>query len=59
VARRLEADLDVIIVRKVGAPYHGELAIGAVASGGVVVINDDVIAHLGLGDADVAPGRRP
>ena len=40
-------------VRKIGAPQHHELAIGAVASGELVVLNDHVIAMLALGDAAV------
>lgn len=48
VARALGADLDVYVVRKVGAPHNEELALGAVASGGVRVFNHDVIAELRL-----------
>lgn len=48
VARALNAELDVYVVRKVGAPHNEELALGAVASGGVRVFNDDVIAELRL-----------
>jgi predicted phosphoribosyltransferase len=48
VAARIEGTLDVLAVRKIGAPGHRELAIGAVASGGLVVLNHDVIAHLGV-----------
>lgn len=48
VAARLGATLDVLAVRKIGAPGHHELAIGAVASGGLVILNDDVITQLGL-----------
>lgn len=44
VARRLQAPLDVIVVRKLGTPGHEELAMGAVASGGVRVLNEDVLA---------------
>ena len=54
VATRLDAPLDVLTVRKIGTPGHVELAIGAIASGGLVVRNDDLIARLGLSDADVA-----
>jgi putative phosphoribosyl transferase len=46
VADRLGGELDVLTVRKIGAPFHEELAIGAVASGGLVVRNDEVLAHL-------------
>jgi putative phosphoribosyl transferase len=42
VARALRAPLDVIIVRKLGAPFQPELAIGAIASGGIRILNEDV-----------------
>jgi predicted phosphoribosyltransferase len=48
VAVRTGGTLDVLAVRKVGAPHHHELAIGAVASGGLLVRNEEVIAHLGV-----------
>ena len=51
VARELGIPLDVLIVRKLGVPGHEELAMGAIASGGVRVVNDDVVRHLGI-----APG---
>ena len=44
VARALRAPLDVFLVRKLGVPGHEELAMGAIASGGVQVLNDDVLA---------------
>ncbi|MPZ21601.1 MAG: phosphoribosyltransferase [Luteitalea sp.] len=44
VARELGAPLDVFFVRKLGLPGHGELAMGAIASGGVRVLNEDVVA---------------
>ncbi len=48
VARALHAPLDVIIVRKLGVPEEEELAMGAIASGGVCVLNDDVVQMLGM-----------
>lgn len=48
VARGLGAELDVLIVRKLGVPFQPELAMGAIASGGASVLNDDVIAAAGL-----------
>src|SRR6185295_14174968 len=48
VARRLGAPLDVMVVRKLGVPGHEELAMGALASGGVRVINRDVVEELGI-----------
>jgi predicted phosphoribosyltransferase len=46
VAAGLGAPLDVFLVRKLGVPEHPELAMGAIASGGIVVINDDVVRGL-------------
>jgi predicted phosphoribosyltransferase len=43
VAEALHAPLDVFLVRKLGVPGHAELAMGAIASGGVRVLNEDVI----------------
>jgi len=51
VARALGADLDVLLVRKLGVPRHEELAMGAIASGGERVINDEVVASLGITQA--------
>jgi len=45
VAKALGAPLDVFIVRKLGVPGHEELAMGAIASGGVRVLNHDVLDH--------------
>jgi putative phosphoribosyl transferase len=46
VAVALNAPLDIFLVRKLGVPGHEELAMGAIASGGVRVLNEDVIRHL-------------
>jgi predicted phosphoribosyltransferase len=46
VARALGAPLDVFVVRKLGVPGHEELAMGAIASGGVCVLNEDVVDAL-------------
>ncbi|NMO22031.1 phosphoribosyltransferase [Pyxidicoccus fallax] len=53
VARRLGAPLDVFLVRKLGAPHHEELAMGAIASGGVRVINREVVDELHVSDAQI------
>jgi len=50
VARELGAPLDVFLVRKLGVPGHEELAMGAVATGGVRVLNDQVVRALGIPD---------
>src|SRR5918911_152290 len=46
VARALNATLDIFLVRKLGVPGHEELAMGAIATGGVRVLNDDVVEYL-------------
>src|SRR5438105_2688939 len=48
VARELGAELDVIVTRKIGAPCNPEFAIGAVAEGGMVVLNDREITNEGI-----------
>jgi predicted phosphoribosyltransferase len=50
VAQALHAPLDVFVVRKLGVPGHEELAMGAIASGGVRVLNGSVIESLGIPD---------
>ena len=50
VAKRLNAPLDVFVVRKLGLPDHPELAMGAIASGGVRVFNGDVVNALRIPD---------
>jgi predicted phosphoribosyltransferase len=49
VAHALGVPLDVFVVRKLGVPGHRELAMGAIASGDVTVLNDDVVQGLGIG----------
>src|SRR5215471_7420446 len=48
VARTLAAPLEVFVVRKLGVPGHEELAMGAVATGGVRVFNDEIVQGLGI-----------
>src|SRR5436309_15821824 len=48
VARALGAPLDVFLVRKLGVPGHPELAMGAIASGGVRVMSDDIVEQLAI-----------
>lgn len=48
VAAALHIPLDVFLVRKLGVPGHQELAMGAIASGGVRVINEDIVRELGI-----------
>lgn len=51
VARALDAPLDLVVVRKIGAPGHAEYAMGAIAEGGVRVLDDDLVRRLGVGVA--------
>jgi putative phosphoribosyl transferase len=53
VARELGAPLDVFVVRKLGLPGHEELAMGALASGGLLVLDENLIRRLGLGNAEL------
>lgn len=48
IARALHAALDLFLVRKLGVPGHEELAMGAIASGGVRVLNDEVVGALDI-----------
>jgi putative phosphoribosyl transferase len=48
IARTLNAPLDVIVARKLGAPGHEELGIGAIASGGVRVLDEQAVQWLGI-----------
>jgi putative phosphoribosyl transferase len=54
VARALNAPLDVMLVRKLGVPGHEELALGAIASGGIRVLSDDVVAAFGIPERVIA-----
>ena len=54
VARALRAPLDVFIVRKLGLPSHPELAIGAIASGGVRVVDRGALRRFGVTDQELA-----
>jgi len=54
VARALNAPLDVMLVRKLGVPGHEELAMGAIASGGIRILSDDVVSAFGIPEHVVA-----
>jgi predicted phosphoribosyltransferase len=58
VAVALGAPLDVLVVRKIGAPFNPELALGAIAFGGVTVYNEQLLAELGLEEAELDGVRR-
>jgi predicted phosphoribosyltransferase len=53
VARVLSAPLDVFVVRKLGLPGHPELAMGAIASGGIRVLNEDVLESFAISQAAI------
>jgi putative phosphoribosyl transferase len=53
VARALGAPRDVFVVRKLGVPGREELAMGAIASGGVRVLDPEIVAALGISDAEI------
>ena len=54
VAIALNAPLDTIVVRKLGAPFQPELAIGAIASGDVHVLNEAIVRSLAIDEASIA-----
>jgi predicted phosphoribosyltransferase len=53
VARALNAPLDVFIVRKLGVPGHEEVAMGAIATGGAILIDDTVVRELRIRDSQI------
>ncbi|MGW1099172.1 phosphoribosyltransferase family protein [Streptomyces sp. NPDC002455] len=58
VARALGAPLDVIVVRKLGVPYHPELGFGAIGEGGARVISDEIVRHAGVREKDLEAVER-
>ena len=61
VAQRLGLELDILVVRKLGTPGNRELAMGAIASGGVRVMNEDIVRYVHASraeiDGTIAPRR--
>jgi len=55
IARALSLPMDVFIVRKLGVPGHQELAMGALASGGVVVFNEQIMHELNIDKLSINP----
>ena len=53
IARHLGAPLEVMVVRKLGVPGHEELAMGAIASGGFRVMNEDVLAGTAISEGEL------
>jgi len=58
IARSLDLPLDVLVVRKLGLPWQPELAMGAIASGGAIVLNEDVLRHASGGEEALEQVRR-
>jgi putative phosphoribosyl transferase len=57
-ARAIDAPLDVFVVRKLGLPSQPELAMGAVASGGIRMLNREVIQSMGVSEESIAAVQR-
>lgn len=53
ISKKLHAPLDILIVRKLGAPWQEELAIGAIAMGGVKVLNEEIVKSLQISPAEI------
>jgi putative phosphoribosyl transferase len=53
IAFQLGLPLDVVIVRKLGVPFHEELALGAIAEGGVKVIDESVVRSTGMAESEI------
>jgi putative phosphoribosyl transferase len=53
-AQALQVPLDILLVRKLGAPEQKELAIGTIASGGIRILNRELIAALGVTEEELA-----
>ena len=58
IARSLGLPLDVLVVRKLGLPWQPELAMGAIASGGAMVLNKDVLRHSAFGEEALEQVKR-
>jgi predicted phosphoribosyltransferase len=58
VGEALDAPVEALVVRKLGAPFNPELALGAIAFGGVTVYNRDLLARIGMKEHELEPVRR-
>lgn len=58
IARQLDAPLDALVVRKLGVPGQEELAMGAIAPGGICYLNQEVIRHLGISPDSITHVRQ-
>jgi putative phosphoribosyl transferase len=55
VARALDAPLDVLVVRKIGAPFHEEFGVGAIAGDDPPLLDEETVRRLGLSESALAP----
>lgn len=53
VAKKLNAPLDIIVARKIGAPFNPELGIGAIAPNGIRILNVEAIQHFGISEIEI------
>lgn len=53
IAKKLQLPFDIFLVRKLGAPFQKELAMGAIASGDVIFLNEDIILSLGISEDEI------
>ena len=58
VASALRAPLDIFVLRKLGVPGHEELAFGAISSGGVRILNTDIVNKLGISEAEITAATK-
>lgn len=58
VASALHVPLDIFVLRKLGVPGHEELAFGAIGSGGVRILNADIVDQLGISELDIAAATK-
>lgn len=58
IARELNADMDIVLAHKLGAPGHPELAMGAIAETGEVYLNDRIIADLNIDNASIEQEKK-
>ncbi len=56
IARALDAPLDIALVRKLGAPFHPEYGIGAIAEGGIRFVRTDDVELIGIGEEEQEEG---
>jgi len=57
IAKQLHVPLDVLLVRKLGVPWQPELAMGAIAFGGITVMNEEVVQYERLSEKDIEMAR--